>query len=119
MNKIITSALFLFLLTSCASKFDKVEFTQLEDTTYPQKEANSKIEIYRSTLPNKPYKELGIIMASGGGTNSVFGSSNFYENSILLLKEEARKRGGDAVIDIREMSGGWTALTGTLIKWEE
>lgn len=119
MKNLISGVIVAFMLTSCASKFDKVEFTALSENVYPAKQAGSQIEIFRTSLPDRPYKEIGIIMASGGGTNSVFGSSNFYENTMILLKEEARRRGGDAVIDIREKQGGWLALTGTLIKWQD
>ncbi|CAA0125583.1 Uncharacterised protein [BD1-7 clade bacterium] len=110
------------VISGCAWQPANTEYTKLSDNTYESKSEEHKIKIYRSTLPEKKYEELGVAIADGGGVASFGGSmGDSYENAIKLLKEEARKQGGDAVIDIREGSAGGSAfvtLTGTIVRWK-
>jgi len=64
------------------------------ETLYREpKPANFPIEIYESSDITRPYKVIGIIQANAGKLHST-------KDTIRKLKAEARKMGGDALIDL-------------------
>jgi hypothetical protein len=110
----------LFLFNACTIRKPAVNYTSYDKEVFKSKPDDFNIEIFRSTLPTKPYIEMGIIKADGGGKVTAFKKPDLYTGSLELLKKEARKQGGDAVIDLREAvtKEGFTTLTGTLIRWK-
>ncbi len=74
--------------------------------------------VFPTKLPDRSYEELAIVDVSGGGVVTVVSQPNYYEQNISKLKEKAREPGGDAIIDIREFSGGFR-LTATIVRWSE
>ena len=60
--------------------------------TYAPKSPNCRIEVFSSSLPERPYEELGIIEAEGSAWKADM------EDVLPLLKEEACLAGGDAII---------------------
>ena len=78
--------------------------------TYSPRPVGHEIRIYRSTLPDRPYEEIGIVSAR---QRNKFISMEQVLNS---LREEARKMGGDAIIELREANEvrGFISDTGLL-----
>lgn len=109
-----------FLFTACAGTTSSSEFTPMAYGSFPPQPDNYPIQVYRSTRPSRDYIELGVIHVKGGGVQMAWETGEkFYRKAIELMQEEARKNGGDAVIDIRERSRGGLGvhLEGTLVKW--
>ena len=93
MKTLSKCALFLFssmLLFGCASNGFLMAKPRmvLYGTTYPAKDVNTPVEIYRTQRPNRPYVEIGEI--SCNGTNDEYAL-----NQILM---KARSIGADAII---------------------
>lgn len=126
-KKIIILGIVTLLISSCAtsSKFMPSGRPQ------PRKNPGQEVEIYRTAPHEVKYKELGVVTAQkdNGGNwlwswALLFVPMAFltvdYEDVVLLLKEEGRKAGADAVIDIQTQSRNpWhTKLTGSAIVYE-
>lgn len=69
----------------------------------PTRPAPSEIQVFRDTLPTRPYHELGTVSARKRG--AALSSQDVLEN----LKEQARAMGGDALIRLTGLpeSGGF------------
>jgi hypothetical protein len=113
MFKISLFAFICLLFVSCSN----VAHLRTSDnsTTYRESDPD-KIEVYSTSNIGKQYIVIGEAMASyDAGENS--------EKSVELLKEEASKLGGDAIINLRlnfsmgYWTGGLTA-TGTVVKFK-
>jgi len=59
---------------------------------YPPRSPDCRIEVFSSSLPERPYEELGIIEGEGSAWKADM------EDVLPLLKEEACRAGGDAII---------------------
>lgn len=126
-RKLILLGVVLLFLFSCAtsSKF------MPSGRPHPRKNPGQEVEIYRTAPHEVKYKELGVVTAekhNGGnwlwswvllGIPMAFLTVD-YEDVVPLLKEEGRKAGADAVIDIQIKSdNNWhTKLTGSAIVYE-
>lgn len=113
--------LLTLISTACAWQPSNIDFTPLSDKVYNSKGPNADIKIFRSKIPTRPFEELGIVIANSGGVITFLGATgNSYQKAINLLKEEARRKGGDAVIDLREgtaSGSNFVTLTGSVIRW--
>lgn len=79
-------------------------------STYPPQSPGHEIKIYRTTLPDQPYEEIGLV--SSRQRNKFISMEAVLES----LKEEARKMGGDAIIGLTENNEtqGFVGDTGIL-----
>lgn len=122
MNKILIAVTIVTIMSGCTWSPAKLDYTELSDNQYESRNEDHKITIYRTTLPEDNYEELGIAIVNGGSFQTVGTTlTNSYKKAIDLLKEQAREKGGDAVIDIREGSTTGNArvtLTATIIRWK-
>ena len=86
-------------------------------TSIAAKSNNSPIEVFNSKIPERKYKELGILESEGE-----YGYASF-EEVLPRLKEEACEKGGDAIIikTIQKYLGNSNDekiyVTATVIKW--
>jgi len=64
--------------------------------TYPSQPPNHEIKIYRTTLPDRQYEEIGIV--SSRQRNKFISMEEVLES----LKKAARQMGGDAIIGLTE-----------------
>jgi hypothetical protein len=68
-----------------------------ETTERPSKPDNFSIEIFEAKHIERPYKVIGLVEAESGGS---------IEKIINRLKAEARKMGGDALIELHQQPIG-------------
>ena len=78
--------------------------------TYPTRPPAHQIRIYMTTLPDRPYEEIGIV--SSRQRNKFISMEAVMES----LKKEAREMGGDAIIGFTEVNEaqGFVGDTGIL-----
>lgn len=75
------------------------------------------IEVFNSTIPERKYKELGILESDGGI------GFNMFEDVLPKLKKEACQKGGDAIIIksiqkyVSDKDDRHIYVTATVIKW--
>lgn len=65
------------------------------------------IPIYRSTKPDRPYRELGVVFVNNTTDKTAMAAS---------LRQVAASLGGDALIEADAVLGG---LVATVVKWED
>jgi len=82
----------LVLMSGCAIT---VQSAQLSNQKYPPQPSYHPIEVYQDVLPETPYVEIAAVKARKRGTDSV-------KKVVSALQEQARKLGGDAIIDLSE-----------------
>jgi hypothetical protein len=77
---------------------------------YPPRPADHEIRIYRTTVPEEPYEEIGIV--SSRQRNKFISMEAVLES----LKQQAREMGGDAIIGLTEANEaqGFVGDTGIL-----
>ena len=120
--KLVSVVLFVLLSVGCAWQIPSTEFTGFSSRSYPSRPLDYQIDVYRTSLPDRKYEELGIAIADGGGFGVIVVTiGNSYQNAIERLKAEARLQGGDAVIDLREATSGdssFVTLTASIVRWK-
>lgn len=105
-------------LAGCAMLPQKVQFTPFTEAVYPSKPEGAPIQLFKASVPQRPYVELGAIDVRGPEITSVVPGVRGVNYSLEAMKKEARKRGGDAIVSFYEESGeGYTFLRGVLVKW--
>ena len=82
----------LVLLGGCAVN---VQSAQLCFRKYPPRPSGYLIEVYQDVLPEAPFVEIAAVKARKRGIDSV-------KKIISALQEQARKLGGDAIINLSE-----------------
>lgn len=121
MKTLITLAAISLVLTGCAMQIPSTDYTSFTDSTYSSRALDYPIKVFRTSIPERKYEELGVAIVDGGGFGIIAVTiGNSYENAIARLKAEARLKGGDAVIDIRESTLGdssFVTLTGSIVRW--
>lgn len=85
------------LLSGCASI--STRSIQYETISRPPRSTDFPIEILDTTNINRPYKVIGLVQADAGWQNN---TTDVTEK----LKSEARKLGGDALIDLQQQPIG-------------
>ena len=90
-RRYVFSLIFLCLLAlaSCV----KTRCIRYEEIIRPPKPANFPIEIFESANTTLPYKVIGVVIANAGKLHSE-------RDTINHLRKEARKMGGDALMDL-------------------
>jgi len=86
-------ALILAVVCGCAPSTRVTSFE-----TYPPRPSTHKIRIYRTTLPDRPFEEIGLV--SSRQRNKFISMEAVLES----LKKEAREMGGDAIIGLSEVN---------------
>ena len=78
--------------------------------TYPPRPPGHEVRIYKTTLPNRRYEEIGLV--SSRQRNKLISM----ESVLKALKNEARQMGGDAIIGLTEVNEtqGFAGDTGRL-----
>jgi len=89
--KIIFMIVFVFWLTGCSPSVRTITFQKL-----PPKSDDTQIKIFRVKMPQCNFEEIGIVHSC---KRNRFISMEAVVNS---LRVEARKMGGDALIDLNE-----------------
>ncbi len=92
-----TVILFLFsvaAVSGCSPAVRSTAFVQR-----PSMPTDHEIRIYRATMPECPYEEIGIV--SSRQRNKLISMDKVLE----AAKERARKMGGDAIIGLSEQTG--------------
>jgi hypothetical protein len=86
----------MFLLCICSSCMPALRVTRF--TQYPAKPPNHEIKIYRTTLPDRRFEEIGIVSSRQ--------INRFIEMEQVLesMREAAREMGGDAIIGLTEVN---------------
>jgi len=99
------SLLIIVLMSGCVS----TRSIRYETIVRQPKPSNYPIEILDPANINRPYKVIGIVQANAGKLHST-------KDTIEHLKAEARKMGGDALIDLQQGSskGGVVAPAGNM-----
>jgi hypothetical protein len=93
--KFLSALFFIALLSACVS----TRSIQYETITRPPKSADFPMEIFDLANINRPYKVIGVVQANAGKRHST-------ADVIEKLKNEARKLGGDALIDLQQQPIG-------------
>ena len=107
-------------LAGCAYSPQRVDFTPFTDARYLPKPESAPIEIFKTQWPSRRFTEMGEIFVQGPVFLYFVGERDGYTSALDSLKEEARKRGGDAVIHFQEQGGGSNVLLrGVLVKWDD
>jgi hypothetical protein len=83
--------LIIVLILGCVS----TRSIRYETIVRPPKPSDYPIEILDLSNINRPYKVIGIVQANAGKLHST-------DDTIEHLKAEARKMGGDALIDLQQ-----------------
>ena len=83
--------LIIVLISGCVS----TRSIRYETIVRPPKPSDYPIEILDLSNINRPYKVIGIVQANAGKLHST-------DDTIEHLKAEARKMGGDALIDLQQ-----------------
>ena len=65
MKKVVQIASIALLVTGCAWQIPNTEYTRLSDTTYLSRTLDYPIKVFRTSLPEVPYEELGVAIAGG------------------------------------------------------
>jgi hypothetical protein len=86
---LVLVALATLLLLACVTSRSVI----YETTSRPPKTEGFPIEVYDSVNLSKPYKVIGLVQANAGKLHST-------ADTLEYLKEEARKLGGDAIVDL-------------------
>lgn len=81
----------IVLISGCVS----TRSIRYETIVRPPKPSDYPIEILDLSNINRPYKVIGIVQANAGKLHST-------DDTIEHLKAEARKMGGDALIDLQQ-----------------
>jgi len=99
------SLLIIFLISGCIS----TRSIRYETIVRPPKPPDYTIEIIDIANINRPYKVIGVVQANAGKLHST-------ADTIDYLKAEARKMGGDALIDLQQVpsKGGVIAPAGNM-----
>ena len=97
--------LIIVLISGCVS----TRSIRYESIVRQPKSPNYPIEILDPPNINHPYKVIGIVQANAGKLHGT-------EDTIEHLKAEARKMGGDVLIDLQQgpSRGGVVALAGDM-----
>jgi len=97
--------LILVIISGCV----RTRSIRYETIVRPPKPLDYPIEILDRANINRPYKVIGVVQANAGKFHSV-------EDTIEHLKAEARKMGGDALIDLQHgpSKGGVIAPAGNM-----
>ncbi len=103
-NRCLLVMLSAALLYGCAT----TRSVLYEKTALPPKPSDFKIEIFSREGLNRPYKVIGIVIASTGLLHA-------FQDAVEHLQADAKKMGGDALIDLTQglpegeamPSGGW------------
>lgn len=109
MGKRMTVGLFIVMLLvavwGCAPELRVTRFN-----TYPPRPPGHEIKIYRTTLPDRPYEEIGLVRSRQ--RNKFISMEEVLES----LKKAAREMGGDAIIGLAETNEaqGFVGNTGIL-----
>ena len=104
-RRIACLALMMSVLIGCAAATRSTRFSQ-----FPPRSLDHEIRIYRTTLPDRPFVEVGTVSARQ--RNKLIPMGSVLES----LKVEARKMGGDAIIGFSEVNEaqGFVGNTGQL-----
>ncbi len=97
--------LIIVLISGCVS----TRSIRYETIVRPPKPSYYHMEILELANINRPYKVIGVVQANAGKLHST-------EDTVEHLKAEARKMGGDALIDLQQgpSKGGVVAPTGNM-----
>lgn len=103
--KRISLLIFISFTISCVN----TRIIRYENVIRSSKPVNYPIEILESSNVNRQYKVIGLVQANAGKLHSV-------EDTIEHLKRQARKMGGDALMDLQQGSatGGVIAPVGKM-----
>ncbi len=96
----IVFVIILPLIISCVS----TRTVRYETSARPPKPGAYPLEIYDSVNLAQPYKVIGIVQANAGKLHNP-------ADTLEYLKEEARKIGGDALIDLATGPSAARAIT--------
>ncbi len=94
--KSIHLLLLAFLIAAVSSCAPATRVTRF--AMYPPRPLDHPIKIYRTTLPDKPFEEIGLV--NSRQRNKFISMEAVFE----FLKMEARKMGGDAIIGLSEVN---------------
>jgi hypothetical protein len=98
--KKLTLALALLVLSACTS----AQFAPSRlDRIYAMKTAPDAVQVFQTTLPTKPFEEIGAVSAC---------CSSDVNEMIALLREKASANGGDAIVAFGNSPRGaaWAAV---------
>jgi len=99
MRKIFV-VLLLFLLCGCGATVK--DFVKSGPEIYPPKpESYNILVFFEGDRPTKEFKVIGMVYAEKEANTAVRWDVVKPEEIIQLLKEEARKQGADAIIDVK------------------
>lgn len=104
------------LLAGCG--FDK-KYVSLDPTVWPSKPSGYDMPVISQT-PGRAHRAIGEVTVTSGIRPS-YEQTGIYDQVLAEIRKEARKRGADAVINVRAQDSSETAsrarltLTGTLI----
>ncbi len=103
----------VLILIASLSSCTQTRTVHFDKTVRPAKPKTYHIAIYDAVSINRPYKVIGMVIAS-------FGPFHHVLDAIKHLQDEARKMGGDALIDLSkgtpkglEMRTSWEAILGS------
>jgi hypothetical protein len=97
--KCLTKPLPVFCVAALLSGCVSTRSIQYETITRPPKPADFPMEILDTANINRPYKVIGLVQANAGKLHNT-------ADVIEQLKNEARKLGGDALIDLQQQPIG-------------
>lgn len=85
------------LVSGCATA---VKYGSLTDVKYPPKTEKDEIVLLIAKLPDRPYKEIGVISVLIPGCKSTLASFNTTDETLNEMRKKARAVGADGVINI-------------------
>lgn len=97
MKSILAKTVFFLLLASCS----KISYApSRQGQTNAVIATPEKVVIYLKERPQKPFEEIGVLYITGRDKQTI------KEN---LMKQEASKKGGNAIIDVQKNKVGMIA----------
>ena len=109
MTRLVLSSILFVMGAGCAPYIDTdVQIALASPAPLPEETLTPvDIPIYRSSLPARPYREIGVAFVRTGSDIVDIGAR---------WREAAATIGGDALIDMQVISGGYVA---TVIAWTD
>ena len=95
MGKAGISFFVFFLTAGCAMLPKKVQFTPFTAAAHLPKPEGAPIPLFKASVPQRPYVELGAIDVRGPEITSVVPGIRGVDYSLEAMKREARRRGGE------------------------